>query len=78
MPSEDLEAAGTPIPARTTRDKILAGEAVLIESRIEMSGGQFVVIHSFEEVADKCDTEDPAKRSVEQREKEDAMYETGG
>ncbi len=48
----------------------------MIEYRIETSGNQFVVIDSLEEVVDRYDTEDAAKRSIEQCQKEDAMYET--
>lgn len=48
----------------------------MIEYRIETSGNHFVVMDSLEEMVGEYDTEDAAKRSIEQCQKEDAMYGT--
>ena len=48
----------------------------MLTYRIELTGNQFVVIDSLDELVGKYDTEAEANKSIAECEKEDAMYET--
>lgn len=48
----------------------------MLTYRTELTGTQFVVFDSLDELVGKYDTEDAANKSITEFMKEDAMYET--
>ncbi len=46
------------------------------EYRIEIVGGQFIVVDPWDEIVDRCSTEEAALEEIERCKQSDAKYET--